>query len=356
MLHGIGDPYEQLSLPLVNIRASLSQAASRGLLSSSDVNSVIDVARSLYYPERKVSTVLHGCRRLGLPRAALLSTERSLTVDYIDLKRADAREMLVLIRKVLDGSEPRPPRVEFEFNRSSVFESLYNLDRRIGVGDTQISLQSIREYAALHCPEFESVNRAALDRCIVAFFASLLGRRVTSADLAFEQGEFLERRGLNSPDALRDWLRTNGMSETDLSEYLTEEALCRQLRRWITFTRGMDRGCRAVLDEARRRDVFANWAKEAAEEETIVSAYGALPEYDSLREEDPRRLAALHSANSNVFVKGDARTWAEDAGFDDVLDLIGALRRSAIYYDVKARIARLIGALDRVAESDHDAR
>lgn len=351
LVHGTEEfEFKPLSLTLVNIRASLYQAVSRGLLASSYANQVIEVARSLYYPDRQVSTILRRCQDLRLPADALLTVEQALTVDHVDLKQADAREMLTLMREVLDGSAPRPPRVEFEFSRSSVFETLYNLDRHVQVGDTQVSLQSIQEHAALHCQDFEQVKRAAIDRSIVSYFASLLGLHVTPEELATLHSEFVEQRGLSSPEALRDWLRANAMSETDLSEYLSQEVLCLRLRRWIVTTISMDRGCRAVLNEARMRNIFPDWVKAAAEKETIVAVYRDQPEYDSVCQEDPRRLAALHYANSNVLIKGDARIWAEDAGFDDILDLQEALKHSAVYYDVKARIARQLRALERVEQ------
>lgn len=140
-----GARVSQMSLVLVNIRASLSEAVSRGLLARPYADQVIDVARSIYYPERQVSTILRYCKDLQVPVDALTAIERALTVDHVDLKRSDAREMLTLLNEVIEGSAPRPKRVEFEFNRSSVFETLYNLDRRIRIGDTQVSLQSIRE-------------------------------------------------------------------------------------------------------------------------------------------------------------------------------------------------------------------
>lgn len=351
LVHGTEElEFRPMSLALVNIRASLYEAVSRDRLASSYADQVIEVARSLYYPDRQVSTILRRCQDLRLPADALLAVKRALTDDYVDLKQADARKMLTLMREVLDGSAPRPPRVEFEFSRSSVFETLYNLDRYVQVGDTQVSLQSVREHAALHCADYEQVKRAALDRSIVSYFGSLLGLHVTPEEVATQRSEFLEPRGLNSPEALCDWLRANAMSETDLSEYLAQEVLCLRLRRWIVTSIGMDRGCRAILNEARMRNVFPDWAKAAVREETIVAAYQDQPEYDSVHQEEPRRLAALHYANSNVRIKGDARIWAEDAGFADVLDLQEALKHSAIYYDVKARIARQLRALERAEE------
>ncbi len=78
-----------------------------------------------------------------------------------------------------------------------------------------------------------------------------------------------------------------------------------------------------------------------------MAAYRDEPEYDGVRQEDPRRLAALHNAYSGVRIEGDARIWAEDAGFDDVVDLQEALKDSVVFYDVKDRVARQLRALDR---------
>lgn len=351
LLHGTEeDGYRQMSLVLVNIRASLSEAVSRGLLARPYADQVIDVARSLYYPDRHVSTILRYCKDLLVPADALAAVERALTVEHVDLKRSDAREMLTIMNKVIEGSAPPPKRVEFEFNRSSVFETLYNLDRRVRIGDTQVSLQSIREHAALHDPSFERVQQAALDRSIVVVFGMLLGLRVTPEELTLRQAEFLHERGIESAQALRDWLRTNAMSNADLTEYLIEEALCARLRRWIMNSRGLDRACRAVLDEARTRNIFCDWAKAAAEMESIVAAYQDQPEYRGVHQEDPRRLAAVHYANTNVRISGDVRDRAEKLGFDDVPDLIEALGHSAIYYDVKARIDRQLRALERAEQ------
>lgn len=348
LVHGSEETgYRPLSLALVNIRASLEHAVAQGWLAAAHADQVIALVRSIYYPERQPWVILRRCEETGLPADALAAVERALNTDHIDLKRTDAIELLTKMRAVLDGSTPRPPRVDFAFSRSSVFETLYSLDRRVEVDGTQVSLQSIREHAALHRAEYDQVQRAALDRSIVSYFGSLLGLRVPPEELESQRTAFMEQRGLDSQDALQEWLHENGMSETDLSEYLTEEALCARLRQWIMFCRGMDRGCRTVLDEARVQDLFCDWAKDAAEEEMIVAAYREEPEYEYVRQEDPPYLAAVHNSSSRVRIRGDARRWAEDAGFDDIEDLIEALRRSAVYYDVKSRIARQMRALER---------
>jgi hypothetical protein len=352
LLHGDEDTnFRQVSIPLVNIRASVARAVSKGRLDSAFADRLLDIARALYYPERLVPSIVQRCRESDFPAEQVRAAERALTVDYVDLKRADAREMLTAMRRVLDGSAPRPAPVPFVFTRSSVFETLYNLDRRVRVDETQVALQEIGEHVALHCIEFKSIRRAALNRDVVVFLGLLLGIRVAEEEAEAERAEFLAERALHSPEDLGEWLRSNSLSESDLREYLAQEALCTRLRRWILTARSFDRGCHALLNELRIRGLFPEWAKAAAEEATIVAAYRGQPEYRDVDEDPPDRLAQRHAAYTGVRITGDARIWAEDAGFDGVAGLAEALRRSAIYNDVSARIARQFEALERLEQA-----
>jgi hypothetical protein len=161
------------------------------------------------------------------------------------------------------------------------------------------------------------------------------------------ENAFCDERGINSPDALNEWLRCNAFCEGDLWEYLAQEALCRRLRRWALTARSFDRGCKVLLDELRIAGTFRHWAGEASEKAAILDAYGDQPEYRHIGSEHPGRLAERHAAHGNVRIEGDARIWAEDAGFDGVAGLAEALRRSAIFNDVRDRISRQLKALER---------
>lgn len=352
LLHGDeSSNFRPLSEPLVNLRASVARAVAEGLLDDSVAHRVIDLARSIYYPERRLPLILQRCQESGILGADLKAVERALTVNYVDLKRADAREMLLEMARVLNGSVPVPKPPPFEFARSSMFETLYNLDRKVRVEDRVISLQDIAEHIALHCPEFTEIRRSALNRDIVVFLSRLLDMRVTHEEIAQERNAFCDERDLNTPEAFKEWLRGNALCEADLMEYLAQEVVCRRLRHWALTARSFDRGCRALLDEVRIRGSFRHWAKEAAEETAIVNAYGEEPEYRHVWSEHPARLAAMHAASGKVKIKGDAKIWAEEAGFEDVEGLAQGLSRATIFNEVRARIARQIQALERVLAS-----
>jgi hypothetical protein len=349
LVHGDEESrFQPLSEPLVNIRASMMHAVAEGLLNSEFGEKVIEIAQSLYYPNRLVSTILQRCRDLNFPASELRAVEQALSTGYVDLKKADARELLKRIADVLAGSVERPVPPRFEFSRSSVFETLYNLDRKIHVAGEAVSQQDIVEHVALNCPDFQHLRRSALDRSTVFFFGMLLGIRVRQDEIVAEREVFCDERGLNSPADLSQWLRSAALSESDLWEYLTQEAVCRRLRRWAVTARSFDRGSRALLDELRMRGVFDHWARETAEAAAIVAVYKNQPEYLNVSSEDPAALAGRLAAFGKARVKGDARLWAEDAGFDGADGLAEAIRRSVIFNDIRARISRQISALEQL--------
>jgi hypothetical protein len=348
LLHGDeASNYQSLSLPLVNIRASVGLAVSRNQLSSSTASKLIEITREIYYPDRQLTAILQRCREAHFPEAQVDAVRRALTEEYTDLKKADAREMLIAIRRVLDGTDPLPESVPFKFARSSVFESLYNLDQKVRADEGDVTLQEVAEYFAIHSSDFNEVRRASLNRSIVGFFAHLIGVQVTAEDVAAERAAFMTERSIESSDDLALWLRQNLFSESDLEEYLAQEASCRRLRAWIMSSGSLDRGAKSLMDELRMRGVFPKWANAAAEQAAVVDAFQNRPEYRDIAAEDPRLLAQRHAANTNVRIEGNAGVWAERAGFEVVSELVDALRRSVIAHDVRSRVARQVEAIEQ---------
>src|SRR5262249_53248219 len=125
LLHGDeASGYLSLSLPLVNIRASIGLAVSRNQMSNAEAAQLIEIARAIYYPDRRVETILQRCREAGLPASQVGTARRVLTEEYVDLKKTDARDMLIAIGRLLDGIDSPPRSVPFTFARSTVFETL----------------------------------------------------------------------------------------------------------------------------------------------------------------------------------------------------------------------------------------
>lgn len=347
LLHGEVDVgYRALSVPQVNVRASLERGVSEGRLEVDILDRVLAISKSIHYPERSVPTLLERCGSAEIPSSHLAAVQLALTTHYVDVKREDARELLTAISDVIEGRAERPKKVEFEFIRSSVFDNLYNLDRKVLMEEGAVTLQRVAEHYALYCTDFWKTRTAAIDRSIVLAFGMLLNLTVTEEEAVAERDLFLAARGLRSPDKILDWLHRNAFSEADLGEYVMQEVICRKLRRWALTARSMDRGCKRLLDELRAQGVFEHWAKDAVQHDSVVAAYVDQPEYEFAKTENPAVLADRHARHGGVEVRGDARLWAEDAGFYDVDALAAAIRRATVYDEVRERISRSVSALD----------
>ena len=348
LIHGDAScNFRSFSLPMVNIRASIALAVAKGLVIEDTGRRVIETAKSINYQERALLNILEQCRRIELSEQQLTAVRTALTEEYVDQKKEDARELLELIAAVIGGSIQRPSSSQFVFARSSVFETLYNLDREIRVKGRAVSQQEIAEYTALHCPEFKKLRRSSLDRSLVVFFAGLLDIRISDTDIAAERVSFCEDNQIESPETLENWLSDNCLCEKDFIEYLAQEARCRRLRRWALHSRSFDRGCKSLLDELRVHGLFTRWAKEAADKEALFATYQNQEEYLATKLEHPGALAERHAACGHARIRGDASLWAEEAGFDGVAGLAEALRRSAVVNDVQNRISIQVAIIEQ---------
>ena len=360
LLHGPPESgFRNFSLPMVNIRASLEAAARNGRLDCATAATAAQKAKSLFYPDRRVPEILSACRDAGMGPAELGAVEHALTTAHVDLKSNDARSVLQHVGEVVAGRAPLPPVVPFTFTRSSVFETLYNLDRATASAEgRRVRLEAIATYSALHCERFPELRTSALNRELAVFLGLLLGVKVTPSEVAAEASSFRAARGLVSDEAFHAWLRENAWSEADLGEYLAQEAMCRRLRQWIAFARGFDRGIKATLDALRVQGIFAEMASGAQEESLIIENFGSRLEYAEVAVMDPAVLAARHGDSTGVNIVGDVRQWSSEAGLEGVEALAEALRRSALTQDVRRRIARQVAALcdpGHLATDDVDA-
>jgi hypothetical protein len=340
--------FRQMSLPLVNIRASFETAVSKGLFDESIAMKAIQIVRRIYFPERTLGLILRRWREGGISGDLLDAMKRALTIDYVDLKQSDARELLLRVQRDLSTPGSLPVPAPFRFARSSVFEAMYNLDRRVVHDGIEVPLQRIGEYLALHNPRFDEIRRSALNHRIVAYLAKLLDVKVSADDLAKEEAEFLTALGIGDGEKLIEWIRANDLNQDDFRDMLFEMAVCRRMQRWIQHARGFDRGSRCILDELRRRGIYTEWATRAAKEYATADAFREQSEYQTLGDVDPQELAEKHAATTGVQIAGDARVWASDAGFDGTDGLRTALERSVIAHDVQRRIDGLLGAISKI--------
>ena len=93
-----------LSEPLVNIRYNLERAEERGIITNKVKGKLVDIARSLYYPERVYERMLSDAEG-AVDRETLEQLKKFLTAEKRDLKREDAIAALKRIKEIREGMD-----------------------------------------------------------------------------------------------------------------------------------------------------------------------------------------------------------------------------------------------------------
>ncbi|MBE0516764.1 MAG: TfuA-related McrA-glycine thioamidation protein [Methanophagales archaeon] len=91
-----------LSEPLVNIRYNLDRAEERGIITREVKEKIVEVARSLYYPERVYDRILSVAEG-EIEKEVLEQLDKFLRAEKRDLKREDAIEALERIKEIKAG-------------------------------------------------------------------------------------------------------------------------------------------------------------------------------------------------------------------------------------------------------------
>jgi hypothetical protein len=318
--------FRPLSEAMVNLRATFDLAAERGVVTRDAAAQLLQIAKRLYFPERTLAMLFELARR-ELAEDVIDAARDFAREHYVDLKGADARLLLETLRDATDIPRPEDPPTAA---RSLGFNLAYHLDRCVHREDADVPLRNVAAWAALHEPQFDSLNFAALNRALVQVLSEMLGVEASAEQVGAEFERFRTERNLESDADLEDWLHTNDLDMDELQDLLRQLAACRYLQHWLLATRRGLLSTRWILDELRLHGRYPHAADSAAQQLTVagdVAEIGELPEllHAFRRATDWRPPSAIG-------------VWAEEAGFtspaDLELELTAALRVRAQFAEI----------------------
>lgn len=338
LAHGQSDAgYRNLSEPMVNIRATFRAARDQGVIDAAACERLTALAKSLFFPERTFARVFREAEAQGFDGALLERARQFARAHYVDLKRQDALTLLHTLRDLR-----QPPQVEasFKLNRSHLFETLYNRDRRVSHDGMDVPLAAIANHAALHVADFNELNFGALNKALVTVLADLLEVTAGDEDIEAEATRFRTAKGLGGAEAWRDWLERNDLEEPEFRQMMAQMALCRKLQRWLVANRFAERTTRLVLDELRLRGEYEAVARAAAEQERILEEHHQDFKETSFRDLSTRDLVLAHLRVTPCRMHVHYKAWAEEAGFHTTEDLRVELLRARLARQFKARVAQ----------------
>ena len=327
--------WRPLSVPMVNIRATLTAAVRAGALDSAGETLILDAAKALYYPERTWSGALTGAAAAGLPSVTAGAFRRFLPGGAVDQKLADARELLVLLAGL--DAKPQAPERDWNYHRSHLFEALSERDVRVNRPAGEISLEAIARYVLLHRPDAVELLERACARTLVQQHAAQLQVTVTDEDVDEQIRRFRVRRHLSTQPDLDRYLLRNDLLLGEFRVLMRQLAVQRRLTDWLRIRRNKLGLTQLLLDELRLQDSYGQWADAAAEQSLLLDTEVPLPTRPV-----PLRELVRDQANSTGWRPDtDVGEWAERVGLGNTADLTAELSRS---WAVRRYVRDLLGA------------
>ncbi|MEM7428116.1 MAG: TfuA-like protein [Pseudomonadota bacterium] len=113
--------YMALSEALANIRATLHESATQGIISDATHRTLLEIARDTFFPERNFDSLLRSAHAQQLPEGEIDALATWLPAGRIDRKREDAIEMLCRMSEFL-ATKPERMEVRYHVEKTYLFD------------------------------------------------------------------------------------------------------------------------------------------------------------------------------------------------------------------------------------------
>ena len=352
LVHGSADVgYKPLSEPMANVRATFQLARDRGVLSQELYDRLIQLAKSIYFPERTLTAIFHQAESAGISTGSLDLLKAFIDKNYVDLKRQDTILLLKTLRdRFTIRSDRSPPNAvtdsancesRFEVAQTHVFGALYECDLQVQYNNTKISLRQIAECVALQAVDFEDLNFNSLNRMMAQVLAAHLNVTVESTEIEQEKRRFCFKHGLEPDTDLDRWLQSNNLTLNEFEDLMQEIAICRRLHRWFLNRQAYQRNVKGLLDELRLQNRYTEWRDIATEQQQAIESdpIDLNPSISHDRTLKNLLLGHLKATNSRI-PPIPFEDWLFERGFLNMACLEVALMRAKAAREIQADASR----------------
>jgi hypothetical protein len=262
--------YLQLSEPMVNIRATLAQAAAAAMIDAASRDTLAALAKGLFYPERSWERLLEAAQT-PLPAAQLAALRAWLPQGRIDQKRLDAEAMLAQMAALL-ASDAAAKQVDYELEWTEAWDeaTLAAAAFRAGGADASwLPAAQILDELRLD----PGAYAAARDRALLRLLAQREAQRRHESPGWTAQRAALERlrtrHGLFRHTELERWAAARDLDAARLEQLVADEAL---LERLVTeVADGLDD---RLIDDLRLHGDYPRLAARARDKQALLAAQG----------------------------------------------------------------------------------
>jgi hypothetical protein len=316
VLHGPPETgFLALSEAMVNIRATLAQAAASGVIDEVARDRLVAALKAVPYPDRSLSAPLPpGCDAC-LDDATRDRLARWLPTGRIDVKAADARAMLATIKEL--GADPPPYVAGFRLEETAAWRAALAAAELPMAGRSPMALRVLDE-ARLSLGPAENLLRRAVERRAALVRAGESGIDPEPAERRGMLAAMRMARGLFRQSDLEGWCRERDLDDDGLRRLVADEVRLETLRRSdAPYAAGelldllrLDGGYPALRARAERKERALAGLAEPILDAAVVAA-----------------LVSWHASTRSGPVPVDLDAYSRSLAFADAADLARALWR-----------------------------
>jgi len=237
------DGYRSMSEAMVNIRRTIQRAAAADVIHGTTEALVLEAAKGLYYAERTYPAMLVAAVQAGADPAEIDQLRAFLRAHAVDQKRADALELLGVVRERL-ASGRTSVTTSFTFQYSEFWFEAQRAAGRLrhdapdptsgdasievaGTGPVSTTSDELLDELRLDPDRYRRAWESAYARLSALEHLRGSGVEITPDRLQATADTFRREQGLLAPEDAERWLRHNDLSEPDAAELMRREALIR---------------------------------------------------------------------------------------------------------------------------------
>jgi hypothetical protein len=323
------DGYRAASEAMVNIRSTITSATMGGVIQRETADSLLRIAKGLFYPDRCYPVLLARGIEQRLPSNDIDALRGWLPRGRINQKRLDALAMLRAIKEHLAGDRA-PKRVLYHFEHTDAWEETRrSVGRRAPVAiespeERDTSVESILDELRI-AGDFDEGRRGAMTRALAIEAAKQQGRAVEGGMLREAVEGFRRDHGLFQSEAFQRWLEEHRID--DIERFFKDEAQVR----WIEAVFEPD-ALRLLPDHLRSTGQYGALAARAVDKQRVLATQGLttadLAELGITEEELFRWYFEEYLGTP---IPPDLASYACEAGFGDDTSLRRAVLREFAY-------------------------
>ncbi|MEO1056848.1 MAG: TfuA-like protein [Actinomycetota bacterium] len=318
--------YRPLSEPMVNIRATIDDARTGGVIDSRDGDRLVEAGLALPYADRTIRTVVRQAIADGLDPHNAERFERFATDAPRDVKRDDAIALLDTIAQL--DPDLAPFESDFELQRPHVLHAALERDINLDHDGHNVTPAELAYHAALHRPDFNAFNFNSLNRAIVLQFFDMLDLELDATAIEGEHRRFRTAHELGDDEAFNSWLAANHLVAEEFDALMVDMAKCRRMQQWLITNRNYRGTAQEIVNGLRLANEYVDNADSFVRQAQLVDGdiYGHARE--RMGAVGLRDMVLEHLRATSCRMSVDYRIWMWEAGFADEESFAVELERS----------------------------